>query len=221
MARIRRALAFGLLPLGVILYFFFSRWSEANVSPTLPLDLQIYLDAARRAWSGANPYQPFDIGTSWVYPPSALAFFAPLATFPPGMARFLWAALSMTASLGALAVAWLALRPRMAPQRQIVVAGLVLFYAPLLETVTVGQVNCLVWLGLALFALGMVDPRYDWLGDIGLAVAISIKITPALLLLIPLARRDWRRCARVGLGILALAILSILLYGLTPWPGFL
>ena len=52
----------------------------------LPSDAPIFFEASRRAAAGANPYEPFSVGTSFVYPPTALPLFAPFAALPPRVA---------------------------------------------------------------------------------------------------------------------------------------
>lgn len=64
-------------------------------APLLPDDLAIYLDALTRARTGLDPYQPFGIGTSFAYPPTALALLAPLRALPDAMARPAWMAINV------------------------------------------------------------------------------------------------------------------------------
>jgi hypothetical protein len=54
----------------------------------------------------------------------------------------------------------------------------------------------------------------------GLAIAIMVKITPVMLLAIPVLQMDWRRLLRIGSGMGVLAILSWLFFGLSPWLEF-
>ncbi len=63
--------------------------------------------------------------------------------------------------------------------------------------------------------------RMAWLGDIALAGAILIKLTPAVLLLWPLVRRDWPRLGRVTIGLALLCVPALLAFGFTPWLQFI
>lgn len=92
-------------------------------------------------------------------------------------------------------------------------------YAPVLEDLRVGQTNAIVLLGLALFVTrGAPTPR--WVADGGLAVAMAIKVTPALLLMAPIARREVRIVARVLAVLAGLAALSLLGFGTGSWQGY-
>ncbi len=203
-------------------YVYWGLWTQVSVTMTAnySLDLGIYLDAARRAMAGTDPYQPFSVGRSFVYPPSALPVFVPLANTPDGPAHMLWASLSFLAYLVAIWVLWITFRPRGGALGLLGVFILAMFYAPMHETVSVGQVNCFVLLGLALFVAGYRDKRFTWLGDFGLAFAIIVKITPVLLLAFPFLHRDWRRCTRVVSGALVFVIGSVLAFGPGPWKSF-
>jgi hypothetical protein len=112
--------------------------------------------------------------------------------------------------------AWKA--PRVGPATAVLLAGACL-YAPALESLRVGQSNAIVLLGLALFATRGA-PTSRWLADGGLAVAVAFKVTPALLLTVPIVRRDAGVIARVGAAVFGLAALSVLLGGTGPWRSY-
>jgi hypothetical protein len=57
-------------------------------------------------------------------------------------------------------------------------------------------------------------------GDIGLAAAIMVKITPLMLLAIPVLQMDWKRLLRIGSGMGVLALMSGQAFGLSPWAEF-
>jgi hypothetical protein len=139
---------------------------------------------------------------------------------PPDMATYLWAALSVIVYLCAVAMIWRVIRPSLKETQWIGLVGTTLLFGSFLENVIVGQTNCLILLGLAAFVWGLVDSRYEWVGDLGIALAIAIKMTPVILLLIPLLRGDWRRLLRVAAGLVLLAALSLVLFGFGPWADF-
>jgi hypothetical protein len=196
-------------------------WAQLVVVPGLASDLAIYMQASARALSGADPYQPFLIGVSYVYPPPALALFGPLTALAFPAAELGWRLLSALAIAGSV----LALRRTFAVTIPTPLGGtwllaLALSFAPLWENLSIGQVNPLVLLGISLFILGHHDQRWAWIGDLGLAGAIVLKISPLLLLALPVLRADWRRCLRVGLGLLGIALLALPWFGPQRWAEF-
>jgi hypothetical protein len=214
----RRLLTLSGLAVALGTYIAVALWTQIVVNPRFVSDIDIYLRAGQKALQAQNAYQPFEIGKSFVYPPPALLIFAPLSLLSWEAAIGTWAVANITAYLGALACLWYAIQP---VERRVALGlwAAMLLFTPFLETVTVGQVNGLVLLGLAVFALGSVEPRWQWPGDVGLAAAVLIKISPAILIALPLVRRDWARCARVALatGLLCAASLA---FGLRPWRDF-
>jgi hypothetical protein len=98
-------------------------------------------------------------------------------------------------------------------------ATMVLF-TPSLETLTIGQIDFVVLFGLALFVRGYLDQKHQWLGDLGLALAISIKMSPAILVALPFFSRDWKRCLRIAVGLGGLFTITLVLWDLGPWLGF-
>lgn len=204
-----------------IVYIGLALWTQSQVNPQFTSDVGIYIDAGQRSMSGLNPYAQFKIGTSFVYPPIALLIFAPLAMLPLAAAKLVWAALTVAAYLACIKLIW-SMLPPMAQQarafRRLSIA--LLLYAPLWETITVGQINVFVLLGILLFVARYSNDR-SWIGDLALACAIAIKMTPALLLILPILNHEWRRCIRIfgALAILALASLSV--FGSMPWREFI
>lgn len=209
----------GALALGVALAL--ASWTQLFVHPLFGLDLAIYLDALHKAAAGANPYTPFLIGDSYIYPPPALLIVAPLAPLPTATAAMLWRIVSLLAYLGALVALYSAYQGRLGRAETLGLLVVALAFAPLWETLQVGQVNSLVLLGIALFILGHRRPAWAAAGDAGLALAIVLKISPAMLLLLPLVSSDRRRLLRVGAALAGLTAISLLWPGLRVWAEFL
>lgn len=200
-------------------------WNWLYLYPRLDSDLGIYLEAARALVAGGSPYDTLGIGTivigeSFVYPPAILPLFVALAALGDSAARMLWLVASAALYLLALLSLYAAL-PRPQPRGALwAILGLGLAYAPFAETLAIGQINSLVLLGLALFIHGHAERRLAWAGDLAIAVAIIVKLTPGLLLLWPLLRGDWARLARVAFAAIALCMPALLLYGPGPWAEF-
>jgi hypothetical protein len=214
-----------LLLFGLGAYLGLGLWNQLRVHPGLTLDLGIYLEAGRAARAGASPYATLGldeliIGVSFVYPPSSLPIFAALATLAPPTARALWLLGNFVLYLTALLSIAAALPGRPSRLALAALLGLGLGFAPFLEHLAIGQINSLMLLGLALFIHGQRDRTYAWVGDIGLATVILIKLTPAILLLWPLLRGDWPRLLRVGVAMALLSLPSLALFGPQPWLEF-
>jgi hypothetical protein len=194
-------------------------WVQVNINAHLPMDTHIYLDAGYKALNNQNPYQPFEIGSSFIYPPTALLLFGPLskASHPYEV----WLAINIISFILAIIFTFKASTNQVGnPGWKLLAIGS-LFYAPFWEQITIGQVNSLVLLGIVVFIFGITNPRHSWIGDLGLAAAISIKISPIILVAYPLLRGDWQRLIRISLSLLILITLSILFFGAPPWFDFL
>jgi len=195
-------------------------WPLLFVLPTLPSDFQIYLDATRKFFQGGNPYQPFLIGASFIYPPTAFLLFGSFSWFSDESAAFFFRSINALSYLAVLLILVRITRPTLkkAPLGGIILVFLI--FAPFIETLVIGQANGLILLGIVVFLWGLNDPRFHWIGDFGLAFVISIKISPLLLLAYPFLRGDWKRVIRVSLCLLGLVLLAMLLFGVQPWRQY-
>ncbi|WP_129671422.1 glycosyltransferase family 87 protein [Candidatus Chloroploca sp. Khr17] len=196
-------------------------WNVTMVNPEFTSDLGIYLAATRDALAGGNPYEPFVIGVSYIYPPASLPVFLPFALLPPPTYDLLWRALSLVAALAALLALWRSFgQPERAAAIGASFVGLWVVSGSLWETLSVGQVNAVVLLGITLFLLGYRYPRWAWVGDLGLALAIVLKLSPALLLAVPLVRGELGRLVRVAVGAVALGVLALIWFPAHLWVDF-
>ena len=59
----------------LIVYAAAGIWTQLHFTSRLPSDLDIYLNSGHKALAGLDPYQPYQIGASFVYPPVALLLF--------------------------------------------------------------------------------------------------------------------------------------------------
>ena len=172
----------------------------------LPLDLAVYERGGADSLSGADDlYGPRPGQLPFTYPPLAALLFAPLHALPAPVTMLVVAWLSY-ASLAVLVMIGLLMAPGIDPRLGPVATVAAALLEPVAETLRFGQVN------LVLAALVAVDllliPR-RWRGLL-LAVAISIKLTPGIFLLVPLARRDWRTLVRAMSATVALSAAPML-----------
>ena len=150
---------------------------------------------------GGTTYLP------WLYPPSLLLLFQPLAALPMAVAHLVW-------SLGTLALFAVVLGAIAGP-----VAGLAALACPLtLSEAVMGQTG---FLNASLLggALLLANRRPGIAGM--LAGLLACK--PQLALLLPLmllATRNWRALLAAGLTVLATLAASAWLYGVDSWTTF-
>ena len=216
----KHILRLGAIGVVVFLYVGSVVYTQYFLNSTFYTDQRIYQDAATKLTAGQNPYQPFQIPVSFVYPPAIEPLFAFFNIFPFDIARVIWTDLSILAYLGALVVIWQWLKPTFT-WRNILIFGALLFYGPLSENLTVGQVDTFNLLGLSLFVWGQSRIRPSWLGATGLALASLIKFTPGMLGLVLLRFGDWKRLGQTAIVSGLLASISLITFGLSAWIAFL
>ncbi|OFE17120.1 hypothetical protein BA895_16720 [Humibacillus sp. DSM 29435] len=192
----------------------------------LPVDLEVYRRGGQGVLSGFDQiYVSSARALPFTYPPLSALLFVPLAAVPPLVATIVFTALSF-ASLYFLVVVVrrdVFARHDMPRLQRVPTAALVLAAAaaePVAATVGFGQVN-LVLAALVVADLLVVSGR--WSGVL-LGLAIGIKVTPAIFLLLPLLWGDWatvrRSVVTVMLGV-GLPILVVPQSALTFWMGAL
>jgi hypothetical protein len=197
-----RSIAFlgllGLQPPGVD---FSPSWAAARLALSDPSAIYDFQRITQlQGWPlGPTLLRPF------IYPPSALPLFAPLAGFPHDIAYGVW----MVATAAVLA---LAARQARAP------LWLFLFPASALVALC-GQVTFLI-AGLTLAGLAMKDRPI--LAGVLLGVAAAVK--PQLMMFAPLglvADGRWRTLFAAGAAGAALCVLSVAVWGVELWRDWL
>ncbi len=141
-------------------------------------DFTYYTGAADNLLSGKDPY--FSYPTQ-VYPPASLYLFIPFSLLPPQLSRTLWTSLSLISLFFALKIFSVNL------YKKIPLAHIVLIFLASLQTFPVkyalaqGQINFLVFLCFAL-VFHFLSRKKDFLSGLFLAIAVSLKVNPLLLL---------------------------------------
>lgn len=161
-------------------------------------DLTAYLDAASKVWSGEVPY---DAAATfpYLYPPAFAWLMQPLAAMPYGMAVLLWTFGSLLALC--YAARWCQQRVRDSgrevPARAtpwLTLALAIPFFRIVHSNLTNGQVNLLLVGACVLFAEALRRERPGRAG-FWLALAITTKLTPGILVLLLVARGAWKALA--------------------------
>ena len=158
-------------------------------------DFNVYYHAAREVFAGRDPYQRIlGDSTPYIYPPLLAELIIPLAILPLPVAAYVWflisaasiaAAAWMSASLAGKRGGDDAVERLIEPplwRGAIAACSAVLVLRFVLDTFNLGQVNAVV-AALAVAHVYLFSRGRKGLSAVALVVAISIKLTPALLLL--------------------------------------
>jgi hypothetical protein len=169
----------------------------------------IYLAAAHRWATGHNLYAPYflrDQADVYRYPPAFAACFFPFTTMPPRIAAILWRLLSVGVFLSGLSV-WTRQALRLPSRHRAVVFTLA---APLvLPSLNNGQTN-LILIGLLLHGTAAaIRDRTTWAG-LYLAVATSIKLYPAAVVMLLACAGRLRVVLTSSLALAALAAIPLM-----------
>jgi hypothetical protein len=179
-------------------------------------DYTIYHQAAVKAVEGGSPYLPYVVGTSFLYHPAFLSLIRPLVSVPVGTAAVVWGVMSLAAYAGVWGMMGRLLR---LTRQDAALWGVVMLLAVgAFESAWMGQVNMLVAL-LVTAALLLTDRR-PVLAGVLMALAIVCKTTPALLLLYWACIGRWRVIAAALIGLVALSVLGVLMFGWSVLADF-
>lgn len=180
---------------------------------SVPVDLEVYRRGGASVLHGTPVYeQPYG-WLPFTYPPLAAFVFTALAVIPAAAA----AAVAAIGSYGALYVlVWVTLR-HLAVDRAWapVVVLAAAFLEPVAATVDYGQVNLVL---AAMILLDLLRPSSRWSGVL-LGLAICIKLTPAIFLLMLLRRADRPMLRRTLLTVAAGTLLPAVLMP-ASWAAF-
>jgi alpha-1,2-mannosyltransferase len=168
-------------------------------------DLTGYLAATHAMMAGQDPYAAPTL-YSYIYPLFLCVVLAPLSVLPSPALDVAWFALGV-AALGASA--WMVLRraaPRLSPADTVVplAATFVVLAGVVQNNLLNGQVNPLVLLACVLFLAEYLRGRRVSAALL-LGAAIALKLTPVVLVVYLLARREWLTVMLAGLATLVFA----------------
>jgi alpha-1,2-mannosyltransferase len=191
-------------------------------------DFNVYYHAAREVIAGRDPYQ-HSLGdwTPYIYPPLLAELSIPLVILPLPVAAYLWFLIN-AASI--VAAAWmsasLAVGKRAGDDaverlnepplwRGAIAAGsVVLVLRFVLDTFNLGQVNAVVT-ALAVAHVYLFARGRKGLSAVALVIAISIKLTPALVLLYHIGKLRLKFAAACAALLFAVTAVSFLPFGVS------
>ncbi len=170
-----------------------------------------WLADARALRDAEDPYGP---GHWFPNPPLVLIALVPLTAMPVPAAGIVWAVAKVAATVAALAFLVRAYRrPTDVLPLGVIVMALVFSFRPIMSDLKHGNLNLFVLAAVAVCWALYVRGR-DVPAGLFLALAITIKVTPALLLVYFACKRAWRVAAGAAAGLaLFVAVLPSLCVG--------
>ena len=183
-------------------------------------DFRIYFDAYEKAVAGGNPYLPYSVGESFLYHPFALTFVGLFSWRGEAAARLCWTVASLAAWAASILMAWrLATEGERGAGSGATFAFVFLAFAPFLETLHIGQINCFVVFFLCA-AFYLADSQSIAAGAC-LALAVIFKLSPIVLLLYFAAVSKRRVVVATSVFLLALSAASALQFRAPVMADFL
>jgi len=191
------------------LYFASRSGSDSEVYGN---DFNVYYHASREVIAGRDPYQnSLSEWTPYLYPPLLSELLTPLALLPLTVAAYIWFLISaFSVIVTALMCA------RMLPESRtskwfVAPVAIVILFRFLLDNFNLGQVNAIVT-ALAVAHVFLYARGKKFWSAVALAIAVSIKLTPAIFLVYHIAKLRLRfslACIVLVGGITALSFLPM------------
>lgn len=220
------------LSVGIGLYILLAIHSEywLGIVTTHPVgdDFKIYYGAYFKTLAGENPYEPYGIGSGYIYHPAALTFVSLFSwSRDQWFSTYLW--IGVSAIIWGISV-WLALKlARLAwadksndpthPSQTRFTLILLFAFAPLWETLHIGQINTFVVLCL-LLTLYFIHKEKPLAAGLSLALAIILKTSPIVLLGYLAVTRKFQAIFWTAFGLVGLSVLARIQFPSTLFDQF-
>jgi hypothetical protein len=188
--------------------------SKAGISPTqYGNDFTVFYAAAKNLFYFADPYNhPIAEKTPYLYLPLFSLIIIPLALLPLAKASAIWYWLNILFILLLLCILTNAVSSKKIEKLPIAILLFLLTSRLILDNLLWGQVNILVTLLISFWFLAE-QKSYKWLGNIALAIAISIKITPILLAFYIFLKGRFQELIRLSICLFMLTLISLIPLG--------
>lgn len=181
-------------------------------------DFTVFYAAARNLCYFGDPYNhPIAAKTPYLYLPLFSLLLAPLGLIPLPIAATCWYWLNILFTVLLIAISSKIMSSDLSKQIHIAIFLLISISRLVIDNLLWGQVNILVALLIAIWLLAHQKNK-AWWGELALAIAISIKITPALLGFYLLVKRRWLKLIRLSICFLTINTISLLPLGLKAKP---
>jgi hypothetical protein len=181
------------LPLPLLQYLIVTAQLSADLVNRRDEDFWVYMRAAATIARGADPYRG-SIATSiaqnigYTYPPLLAWIAQPLRTLDPTTQTLVGFAVLQICFFAAIVMMTRALRASWELAALVTLAGITSYWVR--RDLFEGQAD-LVILALETIWFWAWVRGGSWWGGVALAVGAAIKVTPGILILLPLARRRW------------------------------
>ncbi|HWN98847.1 MAG TPA: glycosyltransferase family 87 protein [Blastocatellia bacterium] len=225
-----RRLALAILAFVILVAGFYFAGKSGSNPLAYRNDFNVFYHAAREVLAGRDPYQS-SLGdwTPYLYPPLLAVALVPLALLPLPVAAYAWFLINAVSSLataimsGDLARAGEQLSDRTNEAKEtsgglithdvFLIAALSLFVVArfVLDNFSLGQVNPLVG-GLAAGHVYLHSRNKKTASAFVLSLAVSIKLTPLVLIPYHIARRRWKfaaACLAMSVALTAMSFLPL------------
>jgi len=151
-------------------------------------DFNVYYHASREVIAGRDPYQnSLSEWTPYLYPPLLAELLVPLALLPLTGAAYIWFLISALSVMAAVAMCARMVPESRTPQWLVAAAAMMIVFRFVLDNFNLGQVNAIVT-ALAVAHVFLYARGKKLWSAVALAIAVSIKLTPAIFLVYHIAK---------------------------------
>jgi len=200
---------------------YFARKSGTNPE-VYSNDFNVYYHAAREVLEGHSPYRDsLSEWTPYLYPPLTAEALIPLALLPLPVAAYVWFVISAAAVIASI---WMLAALRDDDHRStnlltttqfgFAALAVVVVFRFVLDTFSLGQINNVV-AALSVAHLFFFCRQRKTLSAVALVMAVSIKLTPAVLLIYHIAKLRLKFTAACIALLAAVTFVSFLPFGLS------
>jgi alpha-1,2-mannosyltransferase len=181
-------------------------------------DFNVYYHASREVIAGRDPYQnSLSEWTPYLYPPLLAELTIPLALLPLSAAAYIWFLMSAFSVIATAAMCARMLPETSVPRWLVAAGAMVIVFRFVLDNFNLGQVNAIVTALAVAHVFSYARGKKFW-SALALAIAVSIKLTPAILLVYHIAKLRLRYAIACIVLVGAITALSFLPMG-TAAPG--
>lgn len=181
------------------------------------IDFSYYYQSGKFIMQDISPYSNGKFVLN--YPSTSFFFFIPFAIFPYRLVEIIWTILSYLSLLISIYLLLKLFYKKISLKIYLIIYGLVMLSFPFKFDFGMGQVNIFILLFLCINLFFYKTKRY-FLSGIFLAIAISIKFTPIILLLFFLKKKRFDIILLTMGFLLFFNIFSILFFGINNFLEF-
>ena len=183
-------------------------------------DFNVYYHSSREVIAGRDPYQnSLSEWTPYLYPPLLAELLVPLALLPLTGAAYIWFLISALSVMAAVAMCARMVPESRTPQWLVAAAAIMIVFRFVLDNFNLGQVNAIVT-ALAVAHVFLYARGKKLWSAVALAIAVSIKLTPAIFLVYHIAKLRLRFSIACSVLVGAITALSFLPMGTAAPSAF-